>query len=238
MASIAKRAPLYEEASTQLLQRIANRELKPGIALPNETELSAELGVSVGTVRRALDQLEADRLLIRQQGRGTFVSEQAREEFVSRFSNVRCQTGKPLSDGGRLLSQALDEAAELERFHLKLRPAERVLRTRRLLEKHSRVYMHEAATLSLRRFGDIRTEDVGNYALSVLALERGIRLARATERVAPCRAPQEVAELLGLDADALVLHLDRVVFTTCGEPVEWRVGYCSLKDQTYVVSMN
>jgi len=238
MSILAKRAPLYEEASTLILRRIVDRQLKPGMALPNETQLSAEFGVSLGTLRRALDQLEADRVLIRRQGRGTFVSEHAREEFVSRFSNVRSNSAKAVCDDGKLIAQDVGEPSELERFRLKLRPGERVLRTRRLLSDGARVYMHETATLALSHFADIDGGNVGSYALSMLALEHGVRLGQATERVKPCQAPDEIAELMEIEPDALVLQLDRVVFTTSGRPIEWRVAYCNVKDTIYQVTMN
>lgn len=237
MSSIAKRSPLYQEASTQLLRRIANEEWKPGIALPNELELSAEMGVSVGTIRRALDKLEADRMVIRQQGRGTFVTEQATEEFAARFNNVRDANGKPLPVSGNLLSQCREDPTELETFRLNLKPGNRVLRTLRLQTTASHVYMYEQATLSLKHFADIADGAIGNYTLSLLALECGVPLARASERIALCRAANDVAAHLGLEPGSLVLSLDRMVFTTSNEPLEWRVAFCDLKEKFYVVSM-
>jgi GntR family transcriptional regulator len=237
MAMITKRAPLYEEASIFILRRIVDGELKPGMALPNETQLSAEFGVSLGTLRRALDQLEADRLLDRIQGRGTFVSEEARKEFVSRFSNVRGRSSEVISDAGKVLSQEAREPSELETFRLELRPGQRVLRTIRLLSDNSRVYMHETAVLSLSYFAGVQPESIGNYALSVLALAHGVRLGEAKEGVKPCWAPKEIAKLLGLMLTP-VLQLDRTVFTIGGKPIEWRVAHCNVKDTIYQVTMN
>ena len=205
MTSIAKRPPLYQEASTQLLQRIAKKEWRSGTPLPNELELSAEMGVSVGTIRRALDKLEADRLVVRLQGRGTFVSEQACEEFATRFNNVRDAKGRPLSVVGSVLYQVAQEPSELEGRRLKLKPGERILRTRRLLSNASRLYMHEQAVLSLKHFRDVASEAIGDYALSVLAFNHGIALGCAHEHVTLCRVPDDIGALMGLEPGAPVL---------------------------------
>lgn len=237
MTILTRRAPLYEEASTIIQRRIVDGELAPGTVLPNENQLSAEIGVSLGTLRRALDHLETDRLLTRKQGRGTFISEFAREEFVSRFNNLRCSNSRPLPKEGKLLAQEAADPSDQERLHLKLRPGDRVLRTRRLVGSRERVFMHEAATLALPRFHGVDSEKIGDYALSVLALKNGVRLGRASERVNPCIVSDEIAELLKIAPNALVLRLERTVFTIEDEPVEWRTVFCNMEDTVYQVMM-
>lgn len=236
MSSINRRPPLYQEASTQLLQRIAKKEWKSGTPLPNELELSAELGVSVGTVRRALDKLETDRLVVRLQGRGTFVSEQACEEFATRFNNVRDASGKPLLVAGSVLYQARQEPNALESLRLKLKPGDRILRTHRLLSNAARVYMHEQAALSLKHFENFASEAVEDYAISLLAFNYSVALGGAHECVTLCSIPADIAALMGLEPTTPVLSLDRMVFTISGEPIEWRVGYCDLRDEVYMAS--
>ena len=75
------------------VQRIVAAAWKPGAAIPNEIDLSRELGISVGPVRKALDEMESERLISRRQGRGTFVIDQASEECATRFTNLRDATG-------------------------------------------------------------------------------------------------------------------------------------------------
>jgi GntR family transcriptional regulator len=81
--------PLYTQVRNLLAQRIARGVWSPGSMLPNEGELARELGVSPGTVRKALDVLESDRLVLRRQGRGTSVVDLATGEVAARFSNLR-----------------------------------------------------------------------------------------------------------------------------------------------------
>jgi GntR family transcriptional regulator len=66
--------PLYLQVKSMLVRRLADGTWIPGASLPSEAMLAAEIGVSQGTVRKALDELASENLLVRRQGRGTFVA--------------------------------------------------------------------------------------------------------------------------------------------------------------------
>jgi GntR family transcriptional regulator len=85
--------PLYLQVRDRLAQRIARGEWKPGSMLPSEDELAREVGVSIGTMRKALDGLEEARLVLRRQGRGTTVVDQASEANLNRFNKVTNESG-------------------------------------------------------------------------------------------------------------------------------------------------
>src|SRR6476646_9160336 len=123
--------PLYVQVRNLLAQRLASGVWPPGSALPNEMELARELGVSSGTVRKALDSLESDRLVVRRQGRGTFVIDQASGDVAARFSNIRNGEGRRIGGDMELLAQVKAVAAEIERQRLQLGAGEAVLRTTR-----------------------------------------------------------------------------------------------------------
>ena len=91
--------PLYLQLRDALAERIAGGEWKPGSAIPNESDLAREFGVSAGTMRKALDLMEAERLLTRRQGRGTFVNDHTSDELSARFSSLRA------SDGSRVCGE-------------------------------------------------------------------------------------------------------------------------------------
>ena len=86
--------PLYLQLRDALAERIAHGEWKPGNAIPNESDLAREFGVSSGTMRKALDMMEGEHLLTRRQGRGTFVNDQSSDEMAMRFNNVRSKDGQ------------------------------------------------------------------------------------------------------------------------------------------------
>src|SRR3546814_14076323 len=73
--------PLYQQVKDLLIGRLIGSYWKPGDLLPSEMQLAEELGVSQGTVRKALDEMTADNLLVRRQGRGTYVAEPDQEQI-------------------------------------------------------------------------------------------------------------------------------------------------------------
>src|SRR5262249_17855515 len=100
------REPLYLQVCELLMRQIAGGVWQPNAALPNELELARELGVSGGTVRKALEKLEADRLVVRRQGRGTFVVDQTAPEAASRFDRLREADGNPVAWHAKLIQQS------------------------------------------------------------------------------------------------------------------------------------
>ena len=76
-ACLFSKRPLYLQVRDALAARIAAREWKPHVAVPNESDLAREFGVSAGTMRKALELMRQERLLTRRQGRGTFVNDLA-----------------------------------------------------------------------------------------------------------------------------------------------------------------
>ena len=224
--------PLYLQVRNLLAERIAAGLWAPGTMLPNEQELARELGVSPGTVRKALDSLEQDRLLLRRQGRGTFVADQASTELAARFSNIRSATGQRIVGDLQLLSQVKDTATAIEQERLDLKAGEAVVRTTRLRRDQARLFMYEQACLAASRFPGIEGADVGSYSISALAQRYGVHLAKASERVSLAEASPEVARWLAVALQTPLLKLDRLVFAMSGQPVEWRVGLCHLPEDT------
>ncbi len=230
--------PLYVQVRNLLAQRLASGVWPPGSALPNEMELARELGVSSGTVRKALDSLESDRLVVRRQGRGTFVVDQASGDVATRFSNIRNGEGRRIGGDMELLAQAKAVATEIERQRLQLGAGEAVLRTTRLRRYKSQLFMHEEVVLAMSRFPGLDEKNAGTLRISALAQRHGIHLAKASERVTLEEASAQTAERLDVDLHTRLLKLDRVVFAAGGYPVEWRVAYCSLKeDMLYFAEM-
>ncbi|WAZ37364.1 GntR family transcriptional regulator [Bordetella pertussis] len=66
--------PLYRMIKEELIRFVQKKGIKSGMALPGDNELASQFGVSVGTVRRAIAELVSERIVIRQQGRGTFLA--------------------------------------------------------------------------------------------------------------------------------------------------------------------
>ena len=71
-----------------MMEALTRGEWKPGEAIPAERRLAERYGISIGTVRKAIDELVAENILIRQQGRGTFVASHNRDRMLFYFFHV------------------------------------------------------------------------------------------------------------------------------------------------------
>ena len=88
------RLPRYQRLRDDLAARINRNEWRPGEPIPSEAELGAHYGVAIGTVRKAIDQLVADAVLERQQGRGTFVRRARFNSSLFRFFRFQSESGE------------------------------------------------------------------------------------------------------------------------------------------------
>src|SRR6185436_13790226 len=124
--------PLYMQVRDALLDRIKDGRWKPGASLPSEIDLYRQLGVSLGTLRKALGVLESEQLIVREPGRGTFVRDHQAAQALGRFNPIRGPDGVPLR--GRVSSRQVKLAAPTpaERTALRLQSGERVVRIQRL----------------------------------------------------------------------------------------------------------
>src|SRR5262245_20581156 len=210
--------PLYLQLRDALAERIAGGEWKPGSAIPNESDLAREFGVSTGTMRKALDLMEAERLLTRRQGRGTFVNDHNTDELSARFSNLRAADGSRVC--GEVKSAQISEgtANALECGRLALQPGNEVYRFHRIRHHQDRVYLVEDASLPAALFpGLAEKRDVADRII-ILAQEYGLLLGRARERVSVGQASPSVAQTFGIAAGAPIMVLDRVVMALDGRP--------------------
>src|SRR3954469_9258920 len=85
--------PLYEQIKILLTQSLVSGEWKPGEAIPSEIELASRFRVSQGTVRKAIDELAGENIVVRRQGKGTYVASHAEPSYQYRFLRV-------MPDGG------------------------------------------------------------------------------------------------------------------------------------------
>jgi DNA-binding GntR family transcriptional regulator len=117
---------LYLQVRDVLAGRISTSQWKPKAAIPNEGDLARAFGVSSGTMRKALDLLETERLLTRRQGRGTFVNDQAAGELGVRYSNIRVGDGEHVGGEVQLLDVVKDAPNQTECARLRVRMHEQV----------------------------------------------------------------------------------------------------------------
>jgi GntR family transcriptional regulator len=237
-ASRFSNRPLYLQLRDALAERITSGEWKPTAAIPNESDLAREFGVSAGTMRKALDLMEAERLLTRRQGRGTFVNDQSSDELAARFSNIRGPDGQRMC--GQVKSAEITEgpANPTECARLRLRTGDRVYRIHRVRHHKGQIFLVEEVSLPAALFPDLESKKASvTDRVIVLAQEYGILLGKAEERVSLSLPSAAVAQKLGVTSDSPVMVLDRVVLTLDNQPVEWRMAWCELADRYYMAEM-
>jgi GntR family transcriptional regulator len=230
--------PLYLQVRDALASRIAGGEWKPNAAIPNEGDLAREFGVSSGTMRKALDLMEGERLLTRRQGRGTFVNDQASDELAVRYSNIRTVDGERITGEVNMLGMTQGSANAAECARLRMRPDDRVWRIQRVRMHKGEPFMVEEVAMPVALFPGLDEQNDFSNRIVVLAQQYGILLGKGDERVAIGSASPAVAEALNLKATAPILVLDRVVQDLGGRPVEWRLGMGHFADKYYLAEIH
>jgi GntR family transcriptional regulator len=232
MPGFSRRA-LYLQLCDVMAERIATRAWQPGSALPNEGELAREFGVSPGTVRKALEQLEQLRLITRRQGRGSFVCDLTSGELVDRFATIRsADSGDIVAKVGSAKIERVAGTAE-ECARLCLAQGDPIYRVRSVLLAGDVPFMIEKASMPARLFPGLEQQDALAGRVALLARHFGVLLGGGSERVAIEPASREVSESLGVAEGAIVAVLDRVILALDGRPVEWRMGWCNLAGKHY-----
>lgn len=227
--------PLYAQVRDELTRRVRSGAWRPGMAIPSEHELAAELGVSQGTVRKALDAMARDNILRRQQGRGTFVREQTSEDVLFRYFQLFDDDGERIAPEGDGAALSEGPATREEAARLKLGSKAAVIRLARERLRDGRPFISETIVVPRALFqGLAAISPVPNTLYDLFQQRFGITVMRADERITAVAAPRKVAARLGLPAGTPLLHVDRTAFDLDGRPVEWRVSYCHLVGAHYL----
>ena len=229
--------PLYRAVKRELLRTIENGGVAPGDALPSETALAAGFGVSVGTLRRAVDDLVAEHILVRRQGRGTFVATHTSDRFLCQFFHVERSDGLREAPVVELVSfertRLDDEAANA----LALKPGEAALQIENRLLLQGRAVVHDKLLIPAALFRGLTEKRWRERPSTVYHLyqpEFGISVVRAHERLRAVGADRAAARVLGVPAGQPVLQVRRVALALNGQPVEWRVSTVITAHHDYV----
>ena len=229
--------PLYLRVKGVIIQRIVDEIWRPGGLLPSEQKLAVELGVSPGTVRKALNELTAENLLYRQQGKGTFVASHNPERSLFHFFKIVADDGKRQPATSRLLACSRRRAGRDEAKRLDMPAQSRVVEINRIRELGGSRQILERILVSAKLFPSLGKPSDGELPneLYVFYEERyAITIYRANETLRAVAATAEQAKLLGLKTGAPLVEMDRAALTLAGRPVEWRVSLCDTRNCHYV----
>jgi len=219
--------PLYQQVRERLVARLVDGTWPPGLLLPSEQQLAAELGVSQGTVRKALDAIAADNLLVRRQGRGTFVAEPEEGRILFQFYKLTADDGRRRFPQSTVLGVAQGKATSVERRRLALDPGAMVWRVRRVRDLDDKPMLVEKIVLSAARFANLGAlKKIPNNVYALYASAYGVTIARAEEKLKAVAATAEDARRLNCAQKTPLLLIDRLAFSIDETPTEWRVSRC------------
>lgn len=230
--------PLYLQVREILTRRISSGDLGPGAALPSEFQLADELGVSQGTVRKALDALTQERLVVRVQGKGTFVVEQTPEDVHFRFFNIFDADDQRVLPDSRNTKVTSGQANAEERRKLKLAAKSRVCRIRRIRTVHGRPFIVEHIVLPEGMFSGIaKRKEIPNTLYDLFQAEYGVLVIGARDELHAEACGAEMAAELSIKPGTALTVIDRIATAIDDIPVEWRVSWCQLDGLRYVADV-
>jgi GntR family transcriptional regulator len=224
-------SPLYQQIKGLILQGLQSGEWKPGEGIPSEMELAARYRVSQGTVRKAIDELASDNLLIRRQGKGTFVATHAEQQVQYRFLKLMPDLGDPKSEGPAQRKivdcKRLRANADIARA-LAIRSGDAVLQVRRVLSFAGSPTILEDLWLPGAPFKGLTAERLSEYDGHMYALfetEFGVRMVKAEEKIKAVTPDSAQCKLLEIKANTPLLSVERVAYTYNDTPMELRRGF-------------
>ena len=223
-------SPLYQQIKGLILQSLQAGEWRPGELIPSEMELAARFKVSQGTVRKAIDELAAENLVMRRQGKGTFVATHSAQQVQYRFLKLHPDVGG-LEEEGRARRSILEckrvrAPAEIARL-LALRSGDTVVQVRRILAFGGIPTILEDIWLPGHAFKGLTSEQMADYKGPTYAMfegEFGVRMVRADEKLRAVLPDEVQAKLLDVTTHTPLLSVERLAYTYNDIPMELRRG--------------
>lgn len=229
--------PLYREVQWKLTRALAAGEWKPGEAIPSETRLAQQYAVSIGTIRRAIDELVAGRILVRQQGRGTFVATHTEDRTLFYFFHVVGKDGRREFPVSELLGFSRERAGAQDEIQFGLIRGTRVARVRNLLKLGGKPVVLDDITVPTERFSGIDEATFRNREGTIYGLYQaryGVNVVRISERLSAAHPPPDIAAILAMPSGQPALHIRRIAHTYNDTPVEYRHSWINTADHEYL----
>jgi GntR family transcriptional regulator len=228
--------PLYKGVQRALMEQLATGDLKPGQLIPSERQLAMEYSVSIGTLRKAIDELVENRILIRQQGKGTFVASHDRERLLFYFFHIVPQKGAksyPLVESV-FFHKAIADSEVAARLKIAIGAA--TFHVRNKLSLLDEVVSIDDITIDQARFEKLSAAQFKERPNTIYNLYQeafGITVVRTDERLRAEAASVDHAKLMKIKAGAPVLTIRRTAFDMRDEPVELRISTVNTATHEY-----
>ncbi len=237
-------SPLYQQIKGLILQSLQAGEWKPGEAIPSEMDLAVRFRVSQGTVRKAIDELAAENLVVRRQGKGTFVATHSEQHVQYRFLRLMPDSGDLDSEGPAqrniLECRRVRAPADVARA-LALRSGDAVLQVRRVLSFGGVPTILEDLWLPGQAFKGLSAEQMAQYqgpTYAMFEVDFGVRMVRAVENIRAIAPDAAQCLLLQVVAGTPLLSVERIAYTYNDVPMELRRGLYRTDSHHYRNDLN
>jgi len=235
-AKLRRDVPLYAAIRDRLADAVSEGHWPPGSALPAEAELAGTFGVSIGTLRKAVDDLVARQMLLRQQGKGTFVALHSPHRLMFNFFHVVGADDSRAYPAVATLSFSAGRCSREEAMKLQIPQSDRVFRIRNLLSLDDDPVIVDDITLPAHLFPGLTERSFTQRENTIYHFYQsrfGLNVVRTHERVKAVLAPRDVSGLLGVVPDSPLLEIRRLALTWRDQPVEWRVSHVNTAAHEY-----
>jgi GntR family transcriptional regulator len=229
--------PLYKGVKLRLTQGLMAGEWRPGQALPSESRLAERFGVSLGTVRKAIDELVAEKILVRQQGRGTYVTAHTPDRTLFHFFHIAGRDGRKETPETELLSFSRGRADANEAAGLAIARGDRVLRIRNLLRLSGDPVLIDDIVIPAQAMPGLDEAGFAGREGTIYGLYQAryrINVIRISERLSATLADADSARLLAVAPATPLLRIARVAYTYQDRPVELRHSLVDTTAHEYV----
>ena len=228
--------PLYMQIKDLLVARVTEGDWAPGNLIPSEMQLAQQLSVSQGTVRKAITELVEKNVLVRRQGKGTYVAIHDNDRALFHFFHIVNNSGIKFLPECKTLSCRRKRATRQQALKLNLPSRAQVLCIERIRNLDNLPAIMETIILPAKLFGDLekpQVRDLPNTLYELYETQFGITIHRAEEQLRAVPATEHDASLLGLEASTPLLEIERRALTLDGTPVELRISRCNTSRHHY-----
>lgn len=227
---------LYMQIKELLTAKIGKGDWLPGTVIPSEMQLAQELGVSQGTVRKAITELVERNVLTRKQGRGTFVSNHDSDRALFHFFHIADEAGQKVLPESHVLHCRRRKASRMEASRLDLATGTRIISIERTREFDGTAVIIETVILPADLFPGLGKESghrLPNRLYELYEKEYGITIHSANERLRAVPASAHEAAVLNVAPGSPLLEVERTALTLDKIPVELRISKCNSAQHRY-----
>lgn len=228
--------PLYRQIKRLITESLVSGEWAPGAPIPSEMELAQRYSVSQGTVRKAVSELASQKILVRHQGKGTFVASHSQESTKFPFLRITPDSGVVEEVDARLLDFWRIKLDGQSAGFLNVAEGSSGWLIRRILAPEGEESIYEEIRLPGSSFETIEESMITDHQCMLYSMYESIfnvRIVYVEERVKAIIGEGEIVDRLGLLDGAPLLKVERVAYTYDDRPVELRRSYCNTAKHSY-----